>query len=130
MRIGIIGVGKLGSVLARRLRDLGHTVLIANSRGPETLSPFAAEVGAVAVSVSEAASNVDVLVLSIPLINVLSLPSDLLAPLPASVPIVDTCNYYPPRDGRIREIDAGQVESEWTSEKLRRPVIRTGLRFR
>ena len=33
MKIGIIGAGNIGSVLARRLRKMDHTVLIANSRG-------------------------------------------------------------------------------------------------
>ncbi len=46
-------------------------------------------------------------------------------PLPATAPIIDTGNYYPPRDGHIREIDAGMVESEWTSRNLGRPVIKT-----
>jgi len=37
MKIGIIGAGNIGSVLALHFRRLRHTVLIANSRGPETL---------------------------------------------------------------------------------------------
>jgi len=41
MKIGIIGAGNMGSVLALHLRRLRHTVLIANSRGPETLSQIA-----------------------------------------------------------------------------------------
>ena len=125
MEIGIIGAGNIGSVLARHFRKLGHTVLIANSRGPETLSQIAHETGAVAVPASEAAKGVDLLVLTIPLKSVPSLPKDLLAQLPATSPIIDTGNYYPPRDGQIPEIDAGLVESEWTSRNLGRPVIKT-----
>ena len=45
-------------------------------------------------------------------------PKNLLAQLPASASIIDTGNYYPPRDGRISEIDEGLVESEWTSRNL------------
>ena len=41
MKIGIIGAGNIGSVLALHFRRLRHTVLIANSRGPETLSQIA-----------------------------------------------------------------------------------------
>ena len=37
MKIGIIGAGHIGGTLARRLTALGHDVLIANSRGPESL---------------------------------------------------------------------------------------------
>jgi hypothetical protein len=29
-------------------------------------------------------------------------------------PIIDTCNYYPLRDGLIDGIGAGMAESEWT----------------
>jgi hypothetical protein len=46
MRIGIIGAGMVGATLARRLTALGHDVVIANSRGPETLRELAAETGA------------------------------------------------------------------------------------
>ena len=46
MKIGIIGAGLIGGTLARRLTALGHEVVIANSRGPETLREFAAETGA------------------------------------------------------------------------------------
>ena len=93
-------------------------MLIANSRGPETLSQIARETGAIPVPASEAAKDVDLLVLTIPLKGVSSLPKDLLAQLPATAPIIDTGNYYPPRDGHIGEIDAGMVESEWTSRNL------------
>lgn len=38
MKIGIIGAGTVGSVLARSMAMSGHEVYIANSRDPETLS--------------------------------------------------------------------------------------------
>ncbi|MEJ7665107.1 MAG: NAD(P)-binding domain-containing protein [Hymenobacter sp.] len=41
MNIGIIGAGHIGSALAVRLTSLGHSVTIANSRGPETLKDVA-----------------------------------------------------------------------------------------
>ena len=124
MKIGIIGAGNIGSILARHFRQLHHTVLIANSRGPDTLGQIARETGAIPVPASEAANDVDLLVLTIPLKGVPSLPKDLLAHLPATSPIIDTGNYYPPRDGQIQEIDAGMVESEWTSRNLGRSVIK------
>jgi len=49
MRIGIIGAGQIGGTLARHLAKLGHQVSIANSRGPESLTALAAEIGAKAV---------------------------------------------------------------------------------
>ena len=56
MRIGFIGVGSIGGTLARHLAKLGHRVSIANSRGPESLTALAAEVGATPVSVVDAAN--------------------------------------------------------------------------
>lgn len=124
MKIGIIGAGNIGSILAQHFVHLQHEVLIANSRGPETLAEVARETGATPVTLLEAADGVDLLVLTIPLKSVVLLPRNLLAHLPTTSPIIDTGNYYPPRDGRIAEIDAGRVECEWTSQVLRRPVIK------
>jgi len=46
MKIGIIGAGRIGGTLMRRLTALGHDVFVANSRGPKTLANLAAETGA------------------------------------------------------------------------------------
>lgn len=124
MKIGIIGAGNIGSILAGHFHRLQHNVLIANSRGPETLEQVARETGATPASVLQAANGVDLLVITIPFKNVPSLPKDLLARLPATSPIIDTGNYYPPRDGRVHDIDAGMAESEWTSRILGRPVTK------
>lgn len=124
MKIGIIGAGNIGSVLAGHFRRAGHTVVIANSRGPATLIDLAREAGATAVPVSEAADGADCLVLTIPMKSVPMLPKDLLAHLPANAPVIDTGNYYPLRDGRIQKIDDGMVESEWTAQLLAHPVIK------
>ncbi|AXC14088.1 putative dinucleotide-binding enzyme [Acidisarcina polymorpha] len=124
MKIGVIGAGHIGSVLAKQFRSAGHTVVIANSRGPETLSDLARATGATAVYIQEAADGVDCMVVTIPMKNVPSLPRNLLARLPAGSPVIDTGNYYPLRDGSITEIDDGMVESEWTSRILRHPVIK------
>ena len=124
MNLGIIGAGNIGTALAVHFRRLNHTVKIANSRGPETLVTVAKETGATAVAASEAAKGVDLLVLTIPLKSVASLPKDLLRDLPAGSPVIDTGNYYPPRDGVISAIEEGLTESEWTAEMLGRPVIK------
>jgi Predicted dinucleotide-binding enzymes len=124
MKIGIIGAGHIGGTLTRRFRALGHDVFVANSRGPESLADLAAETGAIAVPVNKAAHGVDVVVVTIPVKNVPQLPRDLFANVPATVTVVDTGNYYPKRDGRIAEIESGTTESRWTSQQLRRPVIK------
>ena len=55
MRIGIIGAGNIGGALTRRFTAAGHEVSVANSRGPGSLAGLAAETGAKAVTVTEAA---------------------------------------------------------------------------
>jgi predicted dinucleotide-binding enzyme len=125
MKIGIIGVGQIGGTLARHLSQLGHRVSIANSRGPESLTAFAAEIGAVPVSVADAARAGDVVIVSIPEKAVHDLPRDLFANVPSNVVVVDTCNYYPElRDGRIEAIDSGMLDSQWVARELGRPVIK------
>ena len=125
MKIGIIGAGNIGGTLTRRLTALGHAVSVANSRGPETLRDLAAETGANAVSVGEAARAKDVVVVTIPQKNVPELPSDLFAGVGADVVVVDTCNYYPHhRDGRIDAIEDGMPESRWVEQQLGRPVVK------
>src|SRR5437764_15121174 len=79
MDIGIIGSGQIGSILARRLVAVGHQVRIANSRGPESLAALAAETGATASTVDQAASARDVVIVTIPQKAVPELSSGLLA---------------------------------------------------
>jgi 8-hydroxy-5-deazaflavin:NADPH oxidoreductase len=125
MKIGIIGAGQIGGTLTRRLTALGHEVLVANSRGPETLADLAAETGATAVSVREAGRGVDLVVVTIPEKDVRSLPADLFTDTDDRVVVVDTGNYYPrQRDGRIGAIEAGTPESRWVEQQLGRPVIK------
>ncbi len=77
MNIGIIGAGHIGSALAVRLTSLGHSVKIANSRGPETLGDVAQKTGATPVTAEEAAKGADLIVVTIPLKNIPDLPKDL-----------------------------------------------------
>jgi predicted dinucleotide-binding enzyme len=124
MKIGIVGAGNIGSALARHWTALGHDVMIANSRGPDTIRDVAARTGARAVTVDEAVRGVDVVVLSIPQKAVAALPKSLFASLGPDAIVIDTNNYYPSRDGRIAAIDKGQLESAWVAEQIGRPVIK------
>jgi len=125
MKIGIIGAGQIGGTLTRRFTALGHEVSVANSREPETLAGLAAETGAKAVTVREAAREGDVVIVTIPEAKITNLPKDLFAGVPESVVVVDTGNYYPRhRDGQIEEIEAGITESRWVAQKLGRPVVK------
>ena len=101
--IGIIGAGHIGSTLAKLAIDHGYRVVIANSRGPETLTDVVAGLGegATAATAEDAASAADVAVVTIPLKNIGSVPAE---PLAGKV-VIDTDNYYPQRDGRIASLD-------------------------
>jgi hypothetical protein len=123
MQIGIIGAGHIGGTLARRLRALGHDVAVANSRGPASLAELAAETGARAVTVEEAVRGRDLVVVTIPERAVADLPGGLFDTAGDAV-VVDTGNYYPERDGRIAEIEAGMTESGWVARRIGRPVVK------
>jgi predicted dinucleotide-binding enzyme len=125
MRIGVIGAGSMGGILARHLVRLGHQVSIANSRGPESLTALAVEIGATPVSVVDAAKAGEVVVLAIPTKAVADLPRALCSNVPSSVVVIDIGNYHPDlRDGRIDAIDRGMLDSQWVAQQIGRPVIK------
>ena len=125
MKIGIIGAGNIGSALAGRLTHLGHTVYIANSRGPETLNEVVEKTGAIPVTAHEAARSGEMVVVTIPLKGIPSLPKDLFEGVSSEVVVMDTSNYYPLlRDGQMPEFEGELTESEWVQQHLGRPVIK------
>ncbi|HVJ89198.1 MAG TPA: NADPH-dependent F420 reductase, partial [Labilithrix sp.] len=111
--IGLIGAGKIGSQLARLAVKNGYDVVLSNSRGPQTLQELVTELGprARAATPDDTAKAGDIVVVTIPLKNYRSVP---VAPLAGKI-VIDTMNYYPQRDGHIRELDD---ESTTTSELL------------
>src|SRR3954449_7863117 len=111
--IGLIGAGHIGSQIARLAVANGYDVVISNSRGPESLRDLITELGpkARAASVAEAAQAGDLVVVTIPLKQIRTVPVE---PLAGKV-VIDTNNYYPQRDGQIPELDN---ESTTTSELL------------
>jgi 8-hydroxy-5-deazaflavin:NADPH oxidoreductase len=125
MRIGIIGAGHIGGTLTRRLTALGHEVRVANSRDPRTLADLAAETGATAVWAADAATDADVVIVSIPQKNVPDLAAGIVAKAKPGAPVIETNNYYPrQRDGRIAAIEDGTPESVWVAQQLGSPVIK------
>ncbi|MBM7846703.1 NADPH-dependent F420 reductase [Herpetosiphon giganteus] len=45
MLIGVLGAGKVGQLFCELLVEQGHTVLLANSRGPASLQPLIEQLG-------------------------------------------------------------------------------------
>jgi hypothetical protein len=66
-RIGIIGAGRLGQAMARTAVRAGRSVVIANSRGPDSLTSVVSELGegVTAGTVNEAAAA-RIVVLAVP----------------------------------------------------------------
>ncbi|WP_395639536.1 NADPH-dependent F420 reductase [Pseudolysinimonas sp.] len=104
---GIIGAGHIGSNVARAVIAHGHDVVIANSRGPETLAALVAERGpaARAATPEEAADAGEVVLVAVPLRAYREVP---VAPLAGKI-VLDADNYYFERDGRIPELDRGEA---------------------
>lgn len=117
--IGIIGAGEVGSQLARAALAHGYEVVIANSRGPETLAGLVAELGpgARAARAADAAAAGDLAVVAVPLKVVNDMPVDELA----GKIVLDTNNYMIWRDGHIDVIDSG----EKTVHELRQEQLPT-----
>jgi 8-hydroxy-5-deazaflavin:NADPH oxidoreductase len=69
--VGIIGAGRLGQAMARTALRAGRSVVIANSRGPESLASVVSALGegASAGTVQEAAAA-DLVVIAVPWDNV------------------------------------------------------------
>jgi predicted dinucleotide-binding enzyme len=125
MKIGIIGAGLIGGTLTRRLRELGHDVAVSNSRAPETLADLANETGATAVWAKDAATDADLVILSIPQKNVPDLAEGIVDKRKPGAPVIETNNYYPQqRDGEIAGIEDGQVESAWVAAQIGAPVYK------
>lgn len=111
--LGIIGAGHIGSQVARAAVAHGYDVVIANSRGPETLADLIAELGpkARAATPAEAGAAGDVVVVTVPLRAIDQVPVE---PLAGKI-VLDTNNYYFERDGHIDALDRGETT---TSELL------------
>jgi predicted dinucleotide-binding enzyme len=107
--IGIIGAENIGQALTRISTDAGYDVVVANSRDPETLQDFVSGVNdrasvkgsARGATAEEAATAGDLAVVTVPLRAIGEVPAQ---PLAGKV-VIDTCNYYPQRGGRMPELE-------------------------
>ncbi len=91
--IGIIGAGNIGQALARTALRAGREVVIANSRGPESLAPLVADLGTgvSAGTVREAAAAAGVVAIAVPWTSVPAAVSGLKWD---GQPVIDATNAW------------------------------------
>ena len=118
MKIGIIGSGHMGRALGKLLGRAGHEVVLANSRGPQSLGDALAEIDyrSRAATVSQTVAEADVVLIAIPYLAV-----DRVADEGGSWDgkvVIDLTNYYAERDGQ-RLDPHGTSSSAVVAGKLR-----------
>ena len=70
MKIGFIGAGNVTRTFGHHLINAGHTIVVSNSRGPETLAHFVADLGPGAIAgTREEAAECDVVILAVHWVN-------------------------------------------------------------
>lgn len=71
MKVGFIGAGKVTRTIGCHFITAGHTVVVSNSRGPETLADFVADLGpGASAGTKQQAAECDVVLLAVNWMNV------------------------------------------------------------
>ncbi|WP_454299972.1 NADPH-dependent F420 reductase [Salana multivorans] len=107
--VGVIGSGNIGAGVARMAAGAGLGVVLANSRGPDSLTDLVSELGdlATADTVEGAVTRARLVVLAIPFGALSLLPGEAFD----GAVVLDATNYYPDRDGHVAELDGGLTTS-------------------
>ena len=115
MQIGIIGSGMIGATTARLFAAAGHSVILSNSRGPDSLRDLVAGIGngAKAATVPDAVRNAEVVLLAIPWRKPEALPKPELV---AGKIVIDAMNPYAEGGGMVPLGDSSS--SEETAKRL------------
>lgn len=113
--LGIIGAGRLGTVLARLAASAGYRVLVATAKRPALIAPAMTAVGAEAASIDTVIAESDAVILALPLGRYRTLPAESLR----DVLVIDAMNYWWAADGVRDDLsDSRTSTSELVQEHL------------
>ena len=122
LRIGVLGAGHVGPVIARAAITAGYPVSIAASGDPEDIALITEVLvpGAQPRWAADAVQQSDIVVLAIPLHRFATFDPSLVA----DKIVVDAMNYWPPVDG-VQELfeDPQRGSSEIVADRLPRSTI-------
>ncbi|UNK72068.1 NAD(P)-binding domain-containing protein [Microbacterium sp. H1-D42] len=122
--LGILGAGRLGTVLARLAADAGLRVLVATSRDATLIARPMAAIGAEAAAPASVIAESDAIVLALPLGRYRELPADALA----GRLVIDAMNYWWGADGARPDLDDPRTStSELVQQHLARSRVVKGL---
>nr|WP_269454873.1 MULTISPECIES: NAD(P)-binding domain-containing protein [unclassified Rhodococcus (in: high G+C Gram-positive bacteria)] len=123
--VGILGAGYVGETLARRLAQVGYTVKIANTRGPESLGRLDAVADVEPVWATTVFENADIAILAIPQTQSANLGPEVSSALGLVPTVIDTGNYGSDRDGNVADILNGLPATQWLADRLDRVLYKT-----
>jgi predicted dinucleotide-binding enzyme len=119
LRIGVLGAGHVGPVIARAAITAGYQVSIAASGDPENIALITEVLvpGAEPRWAADAVQRSDIVVLAIPLHKFATFDTSLVA----GKIVVDAMNYWPPTDGvqemfEDRELGSSEIVAHRLSE--------------
>jgi predicted dinucleotide-binding enzyme len=121
-RIGVLGAGHVGPVIARVAIAAGYEVQIATSGDPENIALITEVLapGAEPRWAAEAVEDADIVVLAMPIHKFASLNPSLVS----GKLVIDAMNYWPPIDGVVEPFDDRLLSSsEIVAHRLSQSTI-------